>query len=136
MTEKHLLYENLREKCIYEIVGDKPDQNDGHTFFNYIYWMHVQCLSGSGTLSEACANKVMDKLDIPVEEVNACINESFVETGDFDSYNRLLGADREFANHSGSNMSPSVTIDGKPYLGKFKADDIYEAVCKSYHPLR
>ncbi len=36
ITEKHLIYENLREKCIYEEVGNTPDKGDGHAFFNYL----------------------------------------------------------------------------------------------------
>lgn len=54
--------------------------------------------------------------------MNACISDSFATPGDWTSYNVMLGIDREYANHMGIQMSPSLTINGKPYYGEMKAN--------------
>ena len=97
----HLIWENLREKCIYEVVGDKKDEQDGHTFLNYMNHIHKDCLLAQDTLDEVCAEEVMRQQNISVQSVNACISDSFATPGDWTSYNVMLGIDREYANHMG-----------------------------------
>jgi hypothetical protein len=76
----------------------------------------------------------MDNLHIPKDTVSQCIRDSFATPGDWESYNVSLGIDREFANHLGGvQMNPSVSINGHPYHGILKADQIFEGVCSAFH---
>ena len=45
VTEAQLIRENLRERCLYEIVGDMKNEWDVHLFFNYLYNVYFQCLN-------------------------------------------------------------------------------------------
>ena len=60
VTEAQLIRENLREKCIYAIVGDMKNEWDVHLFFNYLYNVYFQCLNREMQLTDRCANFVME----------------------------------------------------------------------------
>ena len=62
VTDHQLIMENLRELCIYDIIGDMEDEMDDHVFFKYLYEMHFTCLSGRMELTEECATEIMDQL--------------------------------------------------------------------------
>ncbi len=130
-----MIYENLREKCIYEEVGNSLDFREGHSFFNYLIDIQWKCIKDERVLHEECANKVMEDLDLPVEKIKKCIKDSFIISGDQESYNWVLGVDREVANRNGVTKSPSLTVNGHPYYGEFKAEPMFEAICKGFHPL-
>ena len=60
VTEAQLIRENLRERCLYEIVGDMKNEWDVHLFFNYLYNVYFQCLNKEMQLTDNCAEFVMD----------------------------------------------------------------------------
>ena len=86
-------------------------------------------------LHEKCANNVMQDLDLPVDKINKCIEDSFIIPGDMESYNWVLGVDREVANRNGLTKSPSLTVNGHPYYGQFKAEPMFDAICDGFHPI-
>ena len=94
VTDRQLIVENLREICIYDIIGDLRDESDDHIFFNYLYNMHFMCLNKTMELTDDCAEEVMRELDIDVAAIQACMRVSFDDYGDWDSYNELLYRDR------------------------------------------
>jgi len=44
ITEEILLRENVREKCIYDIISDEADEWNDHKFFNYLYMLKNTCM--------------------------------------------------------------------------------------------
>ena len=63
VDEKELLSENIREKCIYNLV-DEFNDDDRHIFFNYLYNVRFTCLEPEGRITMKCANNVMARLKI------------------------------------------------------------------------
>jgi len=101
ITDQQLIEENLRERCIFELLAEQPGESDDHLFFNYLFNVHLGCLQVERELTKECAEKRMTHLGIDTERVNFCINDSFDEKGDYTSYNELLEEDRENANSLG-----------------------------------
>ena len=127
-----MIKENLREICIYETIGDLRDEADDHLWFNYLYNTHFQCLGHFGKIEDQCAERMMRDLDIDVEKVNECIEGSFAQEGNWQSYNNLLSADREHATDLGIQYNPAVAINSLPYHGEIKAKEIFAQICSSY----
>lgn len=70
MSERTLIEENLRERCVYEVLGDRKDQQDEHTFFNYMDITHTHCLKITDDAKrEECFKGAMDAVNIPIADV-------------------------------------------------------------------
>ena len=74
ITDKQMLEENLRERCIYEILAEEKDESDDHLFFNYLFNVHLGCLQMDRAITKKCAERRMENLKIDVERVNYCID--------------------------------------------------------------
>lgn len=96
-----LIKENLRERCIYQTIGEMNDEQDDHLFFNYLYNVSFQCLQRHMKVTDMCAGRVMEELGIEHDVIEQCIENSFVQPGDWRSFNMLLQEDREHANDLG-----------------------------------
>ena len=101
MTDRQLIDENLRERCIYKVIGEWEDEFDDHLFFNYLYNIHFTCLAGELKITNQCAEKQMANLGISVDVVNDCMVKSFEDEGDYSSYNNMLYDDRVAATDLG-----------------------------------
>lgn len=95
MTDRQLIDENLRERCIYTAIGEWEDEFDDHIFFNYLHNIHLSCLKGELQITKECAEKQMADLGIPVDLINECMIDSFEIKGAYSSYNDMLFDDRE-----------------------------------------
>ena len=73
LTDRQLITENLRERCMYEEIGEMEDEFDDHLFFNYLYNMHFTCLNNDRELTDHCANRQMKNLGLPVDKIEKCI---------------------------------------------------------------
>ena len=69
VDEQQMLAENVREKCIYNLV-DAYDDEDRHIFFNYLYNIRFSCLELDGQITDTCSHKVMKNLGIDTEMVH------------------------------------------------------------------
>ena len=132
LTDGALIKENLRQRCIYEIIGDMEDEWDDHMFWNYQYVTHLTCVRPDTDLTDSCAETIMGAVGIPVDKVNKCIDDSFNISGDWTSYNSMLARDREQINDLGVKMNPTITINSHPYTGELKGEKVFAEICKSY----
>ena len=101
-------------------------------FFNYLYFIHMVCLKEDMDLTDKCAELMMKEVKIPIDKVNECMEDSFAETGDWDSYNPMLEEDREHINDQGIVMNPSLTINSHPYTDELKGEKVFRAICQAY----
>ena len=132
LSVEQLVSENLRQRCVYEVLAEKPDELDSHEIFNYLYNMQTFCLEVERELTKTCSELMMRNLQIPVNEVVECVKSSESEWSD---ENRLLQSDRDIANELGITMNPSLTINSKVYHGRMQAADIFSELCHAYHPV-
>ena len=110
-------------------MGDENDEWDDHQFFNYLYFIHMVCLKSEMDLTDECADAMMEKVNVPVDLVNACMDDSFAVEGDWKSFNPMLADDRESINEQGIVMNPSLTINSHPYIEELKGEKVFRAIC-------
>lgn len=61
ITDHALLMENVRSKCVFEVVQSKLNATDSDDlrFFNYIFNMRFDCVKEKRELSIWCSNDVL-----------------------------------------------------------------------------
>lgn len=61
-----------------------------------------------------------------------CVEESFETKGDFESTNRMLEEDKNWAEKHNVHYHPTITINNFTYRGNINYRDIREALCAAY----
>ena len=130
MHEAQIRRENIREKCIYDLVEEYNDL-DVHIFFNYLYNVRVTCLEPEGQISDKCAKGVMEAIGINEKSIRVCMNECLYDLPGYKQTNILLQEDVNQANKLGITLTPSLTINEKLYTGKLEANDIFRSICRA-----
>ena len=132
IKEVDVLEENVRERCIYEVVRDRRNDNDEHMFFNYLYNFKVECVETRGRFGIHCSHRIMKEVGIKPEEVEICLQESFDTSEDWQSENKLLRSDRQHANELGVTQIPALAINSHLYRGEMDGDEIFQSICAAY----
>lgn len=61
-----------------------------------------------------------------------CVNNSFVVPGDYESDNKFLKEDKDWAYILNVNVHPSITINNMTYKGDLDGFDIAHAICAGF----
>ena len=69
--------ENIREKCIYNLVSEYNEIDD-LIYLNYMYNVRFSCLEVYGKITETCANREMRSLGIITNIVKECMKNSIL----------------------------------------------------------
>ena len=133
-----ILKESLRQKCIYKYAYENKDKNKINLFWNYIQMFHKNCVS-FGKMDLSCSENVQKFLSIPINDIQKCYNDSFIgeekekNNNDYEIVlkNSIFDSEYELRKKNFITKSPSITINDRLYLGRFKADSIFDSLCSS-----
>jgi hypothetical protein len=92
-----------------------------------------------GKIDLSCSENVQNVLSIPIKDIQKCYNDSFIgeeKEKNNDDYeivlkNSIFDSEYELRKKNFITKSPSITINDRLYLGRFKADSIFDSLCSS-----
>lgn len=90
-----LLLESLREKCLYNMISKTDNTQTYKTWYNYMVYMQMD-IAFRNELTKENSDRAFDFLDINSDDIEKCVNDSFVEPGNYQSDNKILREDREW----------------------------------------
>lgn len=130
-----VIKESLRQKCIYNYAYEKGGNNNRQLFWNYILTFYQNCVN-LGKIDSFCSENVQKILNIPIDVIKKCYNESFIgekNEKDYEIYlrNTIFDNEYELRKKNFISKSPSITINERVYLGDWKADYVFESLCSS-----
>ena len=132
---KFVLKESIIQKCVWEYSSEK---NDTDIFFKYITKFYDRCYYLDKFNSD-CTKSVLEDLDI-YSNINSCYVDSFEVTNQKDKNkknfdliynNKILENDYRERRKFMIQKNPSMTINGRLYLGDFEANLIFDYLCAS-----
>lgn len=126
-----VLKESIVQKCVWNYSYNK---NDTGIFFKYINKFYDNCYY-LDKFNEECTNKVLNDLDIYLN-INQCYKNSFENKEKKKNYeliynNKLLEEDYKERRKLMIQRNPSMTINGRLYLGEWDSQLIFEYLCAS-----
>ena len=65
-------------------------------------------------------------------DIEKCVNNSFVEPGNFESDNKYLREDRKWQALMEIHTHPAVSINNHTYHGDLDGQDVARALCASF----
>ena len=125
-----IIMQSLIQKCIFDYSMKNEKQR---YFLNYMTKFYENCIKQE-KFNEICSNDVINNVGIPLDEINSCVKNSFVlqsENSYKISKNKIL--DNEYALRKKYNVNrvPSITINGRLYIGSWRPEFVFEALCAS-----
>lgn len=130
-TNLDLLFESLRERCLYNIVYNEDDSKAFHKWYQYMIAMSGE-MEQDASLSEELSIKVFKALDIDHKKVHDCVENSFTQVGNYQSNNKIFEEDEKWRSIMNIHRHPAISINNQTYLGDFSGADIARAICASF----
>ena len=78
------------------------------------------------------SNEALTHIGLDHKEVDTCVENSFVEPGNYQSENLLLKEDRKWQSIMEITSHPTISINNHTYHGNFIGKDIAIALCASF----
>lgn len=125
-TGREILYENLREKCLHDILQNSKDEGK---WWDYMHWVHTHCRND---ISEDCSKRGMDKLELSYNDVNRCVLNSFEGDNHTEADNLILAKEAMYWRSSGPHFFPAVIINNVTYRGFLNPEHVFEAICNGF----
>jgi len=130
-----IVLESIKQKCIYDYT---LNQNKLDLFWKFMIQFHDKCIENEN-FNEVCSNNVISDVGINSNEINDCVIKSFEGTSyekqqpEFQKVNKNNLLDNEYQLRKQFSISrvPSMIINGRLYMGNWKPDFIFDALCAS-----
>lgn len=130
----------MQLKCYHELLEAdiksgraKPDA-DSAFFKKAAERLHV-CNQSAKVTNEYGMNCLFSPdEDAPdhLDRIVTCVNDSFERNGDYESDNKMLRKDKQWARNLNLNYHPTVTINDFTYRGALTFKDIHNAICAAF----
>ena len=131
-----IVTESIKQKCIY---NNALTLNKIELFWKFMAKFHDNCILKENNFNQVCSNDAISSAGINVNEINDCLYESFEGT----SYekqqteyqkifkNKILDKEYELRKQYLISRVPSITINGRLYIGSWRPEFVFEALCAS-----
>ena len=138
MTGREVLMQALREKCLHKIMSENyKDEGDLFwTFFGYLGKCFVESEAVGGTSAKSfdeCYDwsTVLIQGNEEIDKLLKCVDGSFTKKKDLESDNKILRADKAWADSNHIKLHPSVTINNITYTGEsLSGREMEIAICE------
>lgn len=125
---REIVLEDLRQKCLFNSLKESGNTT---VWFDYLERVHATCYN---TIDEFCSQKAHERLGLDWVLTQTCVTNSFSK-GDWSSSscrNTIIDAEIKLWKDYGTNVYPSVVINGKTYRGQIEPFSVFNAICASF----
>ena len=131
-----IVTESIKQKCIY---NNALELNKMELFWKFMSKFHENCILKENNFNQFCSNEAISSSGININEINDCLYNSFEGT----SYekqqteyqkifkNKILDKEYELRKQYFISRVPSITINGRLYIGSWRPEFVFEALCAS-----
>lgn len=134
ITDGHvILYENLRQKCIYNLAY--AEDGDKDEYWQYMINFYDKCINATAGIqfTENCAYDVIKEIGLSRNLVEECVAKAYkmddAKNQVYTNKLKLLEQDYNLKKKYHIKMIPTMMVNNRTILGAWKADNLLEAVC-------
>ncbi len=123
---RDIMMENLRERCIWELVEQK--ELSQRAFWDYMRVVHQLCYT---TVNEDCSKNAVKDLQYSQEKIDNCVKNSFDKPGDASSDNRFMKEELAGWKQQQSGYWPLAVVNNEQYRGTINERNLRTAICQA-----
>ena len=83
-------------------------------------------------INEECSRKIHKKIGLEFDDTQKCVNNTFSRSGDYNSANEKLKAEKARWKQYGAAYWPMISINEKTFRGDIIPDNVIEDICSSF----
>jgi hypothetical protein len=128
---KEILYEDMRQKCIYTVTKDNK-------YWDYMNQFYENCLNKT-EFTFSCSKAMLEEVDIDLGKEKDCLLEAYTldEKKEKLVYNpnttlQLIEDDYVMKKQWGLKVFPAILVNNKSIEGDWTAENLLEAVCSGF----
>ena len=108
---REIVLEDLRQKCLFEIVSQNTTK-----WFDYLERVHSTCYNN---IDEYCSQNAHEHLGLDWIKTQTCVENSFTrdDWSNSNCKNTIIDAEIKMWKEYGTNVYPSLVVNGKTYRG-------------------
>lgn len=110
-TGRDIVYENLRQLCVYRQTESKDDYA---IWFNYVKYYNELC---AGEITDVCIEEAMKRAKVNINTVKNCMKESFIGQDQLIADNHLLKEQRNAWALYEVSYYPALVVNNQTYRG-------------------
>ena len=120
--------------CLWE---DAKARNATLDWWKYISRVHYTCGS---VINDQCSERAHEFLGLNNAKTKRCVKESFGGSegrdgstwGDKSTHNTMIDKEISYWREYGTNIYPSIVINGKTYRGQIEPMSVFNAICSGF----
>ena len=129
-----IVLESIKQKCLFD-WAEKNEKND--IFLKFMKSFYDNCILKEDNFNQVCSNDAIYSSGANIDEINKCIYDSFIGTASEKMQaqyqkifkNQILDKEYEMRKQYMINRVPSITINGRLYIGSWRPEFVFEAIC-------
>jgi hypothetical protein len=128
---REIVLEDLRQLCLWEQFSKA---NETIRWWNYIANVHSTCYS---VINEDCSMRAHEEMNLDFDRTMQCVKNSFggaseSKWGEATMANTFIDREISYWKEYGTNIYPSIVINGKTYRGQIEPLSVFNAICAGF----
>ena len=129
---KDILIEDLREKCLHQLVSKAEGNAD--KWWEYMQYVHRMCYE---EINENCSKMGHKQIGFNYDDTMKCVSDSFeLTSGTVPNFqkddNKIFKEEAEKWKAYGSAYWPAIMINERTYRGDMVPDNVFTALCSAF----
>jgi hypothetical protein len=129
-----IVLESIKQKCLFD-WGVKNEKKD--VYLTFMKTFYENCIKKEDNFNQICSNDAIHSTGANIDEINTCIYDSFIGTAQEKQQtqyqkifkNQILDKEFELRKQYLISRVPSITINGRLYIGSWRPEFVFEALC-------
>ena len=129
-----IVLESIKQKCLFD-WGVKNEKKD--VYLTFMKTFYENCIKKEDNFNQICSNDAIHSTGANIDEINTCIYDSFIGTTQEKQQtqyqkifkNQILDKEFELRKQYLISRVPSITINGRLYIGSWRPEFVFEALC-------
>ena len=129
-----IVLESIKQKCLFD-WSEKNEKKEA--FLKFMKKFYENCVQTVDNFNQLCSNDAIYSTGANIDEINQCIYDSFIGTPSEKQQtqyqkifrNQILDKEMETRKQYMITRVPSITINGRLYIGSWRPEFVFEALC-------
>ena len=129
-----IVLESVKQRCLFDWAEINKKKE---VYLKFMKTFYDNCITVENKFTQVCSNEAIYSSGATIDDINQCIYESFIGTATEKQQpqyqkifkNQLLDKEYELKKQYLISRVPSITINGRLYIGSWRPEFVFEALC-------
>jgi len=129
-----IVLESIRQRCLFD-WAEKNEKKEVYSKFMKTFYEN--CIKVENKFNQICSNDAIYNSGVNIDDINKCLYDSFIgsdaekQQAQYQKIfkNKILDNEYKLKKEYSISRVPSITINGRLYVGSWRPEFVFEALC-------